>query len=201
MDSERYSDFNALKTEHDRPFDRPYEPKGESRFHKDVMEALGNIFAKLVEVDGNIGSRLEECLACVSSAKAENPKILEEPVVAEIPVQYGGSLEQIVASEVNQLLFDLQSLQKEVTESDQNITQVAHSSAVVQSGSCNCETDFKGRFTAMQCVIDVLKQDVHYLTENMSHLLTYICSRSSKNPMKLKAGTDGGRVVFRAEPK
>ncbi len=202
MDSERYSDFNALRTERDRPFDRPHELKRESLFHKDIMDGLGNISKKLEEVDGNIGKRLQEFLTSFASAKAEEPKKIEVPSAAELQVQSGGSLEQITADEVNKLLSDVQALHKEVTESEQNTGDGASSGAGVQSGGgCNCETDFEGKFNAMQCEIDSLKKDVNSMTENMMHLLTYFNARSSKTPMKLKAGMDGGHITFRAEPK
>ncbi len=251
MDSERYSDFNALRTERDRPFERPHELKRESLYHKDVMEGLGNIFRKLEELDGNIGKRLEEFLDSFAGGKAEEtkngeklekpekgektepkegekpekpkegekpekpkegektekakegekpekPKEGKEVAPVEVTIQSGGSLEQIMAAEVNQLMSDVQALQKEVTESEQTTD---HGLPVQSGGGCKREMEFEGKFMAMQCEIDVLKKDVNSMTENMLHLLTYFNARSSRTPMKLKAGMEGGHIIFRAEPK
>jgi hypothetical protein len=198
MDSERYSDFNAPRTERDL-VERTYDQKRESVFHKEMKEGLGNIFKKLEEVDGSIGKRLQDFLAFFVSAKSEEPKKIKEPIADEVPVQSGGSLDQLVVNEINQLLSDVQALQKEVTESEQNTGEEASSRAGVQSdGGCKCESDYEGKFSVMQCEIDVLKKEMLYLSENMSHLLKYL---NAKATMKLKGGMEDGRVVFRAEPR
>jgi hypothetical protein len=127
MDSEMFSDLSELRKFSDVPFAlvKPPEPKRETVWYKDVADSLGKIFEKVNEVDVNVGKRLDALVASISESKPATEKNPD--------VTHGGDSQGIFATEVNQLLSDVQGLKNELTEGNPSI-QVNVEDVVVQQG-------------------------------------------------------------------
>lgn len=209
MDSEMYSDFAASHKYGEAPYfvEKEVLVKKEDAWHKNVAEALGKIFDKVNEVDVSVGKRLDALVASISESKNATEK---QPDPTLNPAS---DLQDVVASEVDQLLSDVQQLKNDVTggsvqpggvvisEVDQLLSDVQQlkndltETAPVQSGGGG---DVDAKLASLQTQIDALKIDLNLVSENMMNLMNYLKSRGTSKPLALKGGVQDGMAVIYA---
>lgn len=198
MDSEMYSDFAGDKKE-SHPFElEVYDPK-ESWIQKDVMHLLGTLHDKVDELGDKIGKQVESILLAHIPVKAVESVEDEETIASQIDeaVKNGGNLDDILVHEVDQLLSDVQSLKKDMTESETKntvaIQKVEHEMVQVET---------KLSINALETEVAAMKQDLELLSSNLANLCKFVQCRDMNMPAQMKGSWKDGRLVIRVgKPK
>lgn len=172
-----YSDFTGSHKYSEGPYsiEREQLRKKETTWHKNVAESLGKIFDKVNEVD----ERLDALVASISEFKNATEK---QP---EPTIKPGSDLQDVVASEVSQLLSDVQQPKNSLSGTE---------TAPVQSGG----GDVDAKLASMQIQIDALKNDLSLANESMVHLMNYLRARGTSKPLSLKGSVQDGKAVVYA---
>lgn len=177
MDSEMYSDFTGTRIR-EMPFPKPIESKKEAVWQKGISDSLEKIFDKVSNVDVNVGKRFDALAASISESKNATEKI------PDVHLQSGSDLHDVMASEVSQLLSDVEELRNQV------------------GGQAGAKAvDVEGKLNSFQSQIDSMKFDIQGLKENLSNVLAYFKARKTPNPMSLKyCNLKDGKVEIKAVP-
>jgi hypothetical protein len=190
MDSEMYSDFTGARSERDGPIKVGSRSLHEQRWecsNREASDSLAKCLSEINELDQKIEKRLDDFLAQVVPVNVGGTVVTD---IVSTPIQVGGALQDIIVSEVNQLLSDVRNLKDEITESekDHGVVQVGGGSSI----------DLEAKFSSMQGQIDALKDDVCLGTENLANLMSYFKSRGTNKPMSIKGGMKDGKLVIHA---
>lgn len=182
-----FSDFGGAK---DQSFN--YHARGFDRFgcesHKEVTESLEECLSKIDKLDQKVEKRLNDFLAQVVPVGNLVSEIVP-PVAVPTTVQVGGGceLKGIIASEMNQLLSEVESLKQELaTECKKDYAPVV---------------DVEKKLSSMQAQLDGLREDVNLVGDNLFNLMSYLKARGTGKPLSITGRFRSGKFVVEVEDR